>query len=82
MLPGHVLLSNMVWNAGDGPWWAAITEISEIYQALVSPSPSTLCFDSSKKRPANLYFNGRTLLICFIMFSKTDATPNGIDVGA
>ena len=22
MLPRHVLSSIMVWNAGDGPWWA------------------------------------------------------------
>jgi len=27
MLPRHTLSSNMVWNAGDGPWWAPTAEI-------------------------------------------------------
>ena len=31
MLPMHALLSFMVWNAGIGPWWAAIAEIFKGY---------------------------------------------------
>jgi hypothetical protein len=28
LLPGHALSSIMVWNAGDGPWWAATAEVN------------------------------------------------------
>jgi len=27
MLPRHTLSNFMVWNAGDGPWWALTAEI-------------------------------------------------------
>ena len=39
MLPGHALSSIMVWDAGDGPWWAATVKI---YKSLVSPSKHKL----------------------------------------
>ena len=42
MLPGHALSSSMVWNVGDGPWWAATADIFNKHQALVSPSEHKL----------------------------------------
>jgi hypothetical protein len=45
MLPGHALPSNMVWNAGVGPWWAATAEskskqYSHRSQTFVSMGPA------------------------------------------
>jgi hypothetical protein len=39
MLPGHALSSIMVWNAGDGPWWAATTKIVKTFRTF----PALLC---------------------------------------
>jgi len=39
LLSGHALSSIMVWNAGDGPWWAATVVIKK---SLVSPSEHNL----------------------------------------
>jgi len=46
MLPGHALSSSMVWNVGDGPWWAATADIFNKHQALVSPSEHKLIWQT------------------------------------
>jgi hypothetical protein len=67
MLPRHAMSSIMVWNAGDGPWWAPTAEIKKFHLLSTSRRPLHQGAGQSKC--------GKSL--CILLFWKYHSLPKG-----
>jgi hypothetical protein len=87
MLPRHALSSIMVWNAGDGLWWAPTDEIKKT-SGSAQPLRAQSCSTNNSRRifnetePLRLTREANSYILVritnmLIKFSKRDATPNG-----